>query len=88
MCEMAQPCTHMRVLTSRYADGSLTGALLAYVKLHLSHCKRCQQAVAAVRAIRGRLNELRSTNVPLGDDRWAAIHAQMDGEPLAGDPSP
>lgn len=78
MCEIASPCSHMKVLANRYVDGSLTGILLAYVKSHLATCTRCQRAVEALSALRSNLAALRAEPVStLGDDRWAAIRHEM-----------
>ena len=77
--EAINPCPHMRQLVSQYADGTLRGLILAYVRYHVGHCGRCNRAYQALLALRKRLSSFRSSrSESLGDERWAKIRAELD----------
>ena len=76
-----KPCSHMRGLISRLADGSLSGILLWYTRSHVSGCAHCGPAHGALTSLRGRLSRLHEPaelETRLSEERRAALEATLD----------
>lgn len=55
---LLEPCEHMENLVNGMADGSLKGPARLYTKFHITTCSKCRTALAGLKDVHDRLNEL------------------------------
>ncbi len=85
--EPINPCPHMKVWLSASLDGALSRLALWYTQWHVTHCPRCQAALAALRALRDSLRALSAapSRSALTPDRWRMVEAAWaEAESRAG----
>ena len=75
-----RPCFFMKRLLSAACDNALAGLSRWFTEWHLAHCPRCTAALAALRALQGRLRalvspEMDSREGQLAPERWARLEA-------------
>jgi hypothetical protein len=71
----------MRRLVSTFADGALAGLARWYTLRHLGGCAQCRKGLATILAVRGRLRSLsqdHNEDIPLSQERWAAVEAAWE----------
>ena len=87
-----RPCFFMKTLLSAACDNALAGLWRSFTEWHVAHCPRCAAALAALRALKGRLRALVSPKPEaaeehLARERWARLEAAWakgdESSPLA-----
>ncbi len=78
-----RPCRHMEKWVAALSDDSLTGFARWYTRLHVSGCKQCQAALAALQRIHERLKALGTNEASLfpaafPPERRQALEAALD----------
>lgn len=77
-----RPCRHMEKWVHALADGSLTGWRRWYTRLHVAGCRRCEEALHALEAMRERLRTLgaasTSQSAALSAERRAALESALN----------
>ena len=73
-------CWHILPFALAYLDGRLGGLMHLCVKAHIARCRSCQKALAALRTIGERLQNLRHTppdgaGESLETERWTALES-------------
>lgn len=53
-----EPCEHMENWVNGLADGSLKGPARLYTQFHVTTCSKCRTALAGLKDVHARLNEL------------------------------
>jgi hypothetical protein len=75
------PCHHMTAHVHGLADGSGNWASRYYTRIHILTCTRCRAAVAALRALRVRLQDLgtpRGRSAELTESRAQELRSALD----------
>lgn len=78
-----EPCPHLTDWVNGLADDSLRGFPRWFTRLHLTHCRRCQDALRALLQLRERLRtyaQRRAGDAPtvLEPERWQVIESSLD----------
>ena len=53
-----EPCEHMENWVNGLADDTLKGPARLYTKFHITTCSKCRNALAGLKDVHDRLNEL------------------------------